>query len=143
VAILGREQILAADDIRRELVEVPEWGGSVWVRGMTGRERDDYEAGAFTIKPDPQGGRPEVVPSEDGVRARLVAFCCVDEAGQRIFSEEDAKVLGQKSAAALERVFDVGRRLSGVGADALQDAEGNSDGGPSASSATDSPSPLE
>ena len=44
VVFLNREAILAAEDLPRELVEVPEWGGAVYVRALTGAERDQFEA---------------------------------------------------------------------------------------------------
>ena len=41
--ILSREDIAQADDIVIEAVDVPEWGGTVLVKGMTGAERDRFE----------------------------------------------------------------------------------------------------
>ena len=41
---LTAAEILGTEDIVEELVEVPEWKGTVRVRGLTGRERDAYEA---------------------------------------------------------------------------------------------------
>src|SRR5947199_100548 len=40
MTLLTREQMLAADDLHREFVEVPGLGGGVWVRTLTGTERD-------------------------------------------------------------------------------------------------------
>jgi hypothetical protein len=31
---LTKDEILAAPDLKPELVDVPEWGGSVWLRGL-------------------------------------------------------------------------------------------------------------
>src|SRR3989304_4330704 len=44
MALLTRDEILNANDLAREQVEVPEWGGAVLVRALTGRERDAYES---------------------------------------------------------------------------------------------------
>ena len=41
---LTRNEILAVDDLQTQKVDVPEWGGSVYVRGLTGSERDALEA---------------------------------------------------------------------------------------------------
>ena len=49
--LLSRDEILAASDLTKELVEVPEWGGSVYVRAMTGTERDSYEESVLEIRP--------------------------------------------------------------------------------------------
>lgn len=106
--ILTREQILQADDLKRETVEVPEWGGQVIVRCLTGTERDEFEAALIEFK-----GKSYNVRLANA-RARLTALSVVDESGQRLFSEADVIALGQKSAAALDRVFDVAQRLSGL-----------------------------
>jgi len=40
-----KADILAADDLPRVAVEVPEWNTTVWVREMTGSERDRQPLG--------------------------------------------------------------------------------------------------
>lgn len=107
-SLLTREQILAARDIATEVVDVPEWGGSVMVRGLTGRARDLIEA-RFT---DPKG-KVDLGRGGD-FRAAYVAQAIVDEQGVLLFSEADVKPLGDKSSVALQRVFDVAIRLSAM-----------------------------
>lgn len=107
--LLSREQIIGAEDRPTQDVEVPEWGGTVRVRALSGTERDAYEAGIVQIRGD--GSRSFSLAN---ARARLAALSIVDEANERMFSEADVAVLGAKSAAALERVFDVARKLSGL-----------------------------
>lgn len=123
--MLNREAILGADDLTRERVDVPEWGGEVYVAMLTGRDRDAFEAGCQ----NDDGSKNWV-----NVRARLAVRCIVDEQGQRIFSDADAEALGRKSAAALARVFDVAARLNHLTEKDLEDLEKNSRGGPSAAS---------
>jgi len=108
MARLSKEAILAADDTRTEEVEVPEWGGSVLVRGMTGRERDEFES-SMLIQAAGQTAR-----ELRNTRAKLVAKCAVDDDGARLFTDGDVTALGEKSAAALVRVFEVAARLSGL-----------------------------
>ena len=43
MGVLTREQILKADDMTTERVPVPEWGGEVLVKSLTGRQRDEFE----------------------------------------------------------------------------------------------------
>jgi hypothetical protein len=119
MARLTRDQILTISDIKTEEVSVPEWGGSVLVRGMTGAQRDEFESQIVEVC-----GRKQIMHRED-VRARIVALSVVDDAGQRVFSEEDIHKLSQKSAAALERVFDVARRLSGLSAEDVEELSKN------------------
>lgn len=113
-----REQILAADDLPREAVEVPEWGLTVWVRTITASQRDAFE-GAL---------------SKDqfaDVRARLAAYALCDEDGSPLFTDADIKALGQKSAAALTRISEVAMRLNAVTTKDLDELEKNSAPSPS------------
>ena len=109
---ITKEQIFQVDDIVTEDVDVPEWGGMVRVRGMTGHQRDDFETSIV------EANKAPVLPGQQsasvGTRARLAARCIVDEDGRRMFSAEDAGILGLKSAAALDRIFDVACRLSRI-----------------------------
>ena len=79
------------------------------------------------------------VPDLSNRRAKLVARAVVDDDGNPLFNELDIGVLGQKSAAALERVFDVAAELSGLGLDAVDVAAGNSEAAPSGGSGSSSP----
>ena len=107
--MLTRDAILAASDLPRELVEVPEWGGSVYVATMTGTERDAFEAAILDLK---RRGAAKV--NLENVRAKLLVRVLVDEAGNRLFSDADAEVLGRKSAAALDRLWAVAQRLNAM-----------------------------
>ncbi|MGI5347044.1 hypothetical protein ACQEU8_02475 [Streptomyces sp. CA-250714] len=108
---LSAEQILNADSFTVEEVEIPEWGGVVRVRGMSGTDRDRFEAQMLNAKMDG-------VDKEKGLeryRARLAAACIVDETGKRLFrSDAEVKRLGEQPAQALSRVADVAARLSGL-----------------------------
>lgn len=115
VSILKRDEILAASDIQLELVPVPEWGGHVWVKGMTGAERDKFEGSIVKLS---IAGKPSR-PGDDtlnlaNVRAKLCSMTICDAEGKRLFSENDIQALSQKSAAGLQRVFTVAQKLSGI-----------------------------
>ena len=111
---LNKKDILTANDIVKELVNVPEWGGDVWVRGMTGRQRDQFEASIIQTK-----GKDRSL-NMDNIRAKLAGMTICDEEGKRLFSDADIAELSNKSAVALQRIFIVAQRLSGIGA---QDVE--------------------
>ncbi|WP_425401262.1 hypothetical protein [Algiphilus sp.] len=115
---LTRDQILSAEDLQTETVEVPEWGGSVKVRSMTGAQRDQYDVAMFRATSD-----DESAPS---LRAMLVSFCAVDEEGNPLFTKEDVKALAGKSSSAIGRVYDAARRVSGMDRHAVESAEKNS-----------------
>lgn len=113
--VLDREAILQADDIKIEPVEVPEWGGTVLVKGMTGAERDRFET-AMIENP----GKSSKVNLRD-MRAKLCSLTIVNENGKLLFTPADIKELTKKSALALQRVFEVARDLSGIGDDDVEE----------------------
>jgi len=106
--LLNRNDILNIRDLTPVEVEVPEWGGSVMVRGLTGSERDKFE-----LSITEQKGKNTVVNLEN-VRVKLVALTVVDEDGNRIFTDSDITELSKKSATAIVKVFEVAQKLSGL-----------------------------
>ncbi len=119
MAFLSRDEILQAQDLPTEDVPVPEWGGVCRVRGLTGAERDAFEQSIVE-----QRGKDTRMNLRN-IRAKLVAMCVVDEEGNRVFHDEDAELLGKKSAAALNRIFEVAQRLSGLRPEDVEELAGN------------------
>lgn len=119
--VLSKTDILAASDMTTETVDVPEWGGSVIVRSMSGAQRDQYEATLMTRGDD---GRLEV--NTQNMRAKLVLHTVVDESGALLFTADELDALSAKSASAIERVAEVAQRLNGLNRSAVMDAEKNS-----------------
>lgn len=105
--ILSADDILKSDDLVTQTVPVPEWGGAVIVRALTGVERDAYESGIFT-----SGVGITTEYNLQNIRAKLASKTMIDEKGRRLFGDDEVAVLGLKSAAALDRVFSVAQRLS-------------------------------
>lgn len=119
MAILTRDQILEAVDLPIETVSVPEWGGEVMVRGLTGTQREMLEANMISSK-----GKP-IEEKMRNMRARLLCMAIVDADGNTVFSQDDVEALGKKSAEALDRVFEIARRLSGFTKADLEEASKN------------------
>jgi hypothetical protein len=111
--MLTKDDILKADDLPREEVACPEWGGSVFVRVMSGTERDRFE-GAYSRD------------AYNDTRARLAALTVCDAEGRPLFSEADIPSLGRKSSAVLDRIFDVAKRLNALSGDDVDRLEKNS-----------------
>ena len=126
--ILTKEQILQAQDIKKEKVEVPEWGGAVYVKTMTAAEKDKFEKSVM--------GKPGSEPDIEGVRAKMLAQTIVDEQGKLLFTLEEVDLLSAKAARACDRIFAVAQRLSGFTAEDVEDLAkkskpGRGDGSPS------------
>ena len=113
--MLTKDQILAANDLTKETVDVPEWGGPVFVRVLTGAERDAFESEAVG---DRRVGK-------SNVRAQLCARAICDERGDRLFSDDEVGALAAKSAAALDRVFEAASRLNGLSGRDVEELEKN------------------
>lgn len=124
MAVLTKAQILAAQDLVIEKVPVPEWGGDVLVRSLTGTARDQYEADFLLI--DTSKGKPSYDMDLENARARLVALSVVDEGGALLFDDDDVIDLGKKSAAALDRVYAAAKRISGLSDTDVEELRKNS-----------------
>jgi hypothetical protein len=111
--MLTRDSILAAKDFTTRTVNVPEWDGDVLLRGLSSKDRDNFEA--------------ELAATNDmrNLRARLVVKSIVDADGNRLFSDEDADVLGEKNSQVMIKLFDVVRDMSGMSDEELEAAQGN------------------
>ena len=116
MATLSRAAILAADDLAKETVSVPEWGGEIIIGTMTGAARDAWEQSIAG-----QGGKVNIA----NIRARMLAYCALDENGNRLFSDADAEALGQKSGAALDRCVRVAQKLNKLTDEDLKEVKGN------------------
>lgn len=130
MSLLNRDAILTADDLTSEVVDVPEWGGQVRLRVLTGAERDKFEA---SISAD---GKKI---NRENLRARFVVLCVVDDDGQRIFTDADASKLGLKSASALDRLFTKAQRMNGLSDEDVETLAGNSESATGGASTSDSP----
>lgn len=115
---LSREAILGAVDLKTVPVQVPEWGGTVYVRSLSGREREQIE---YRQVEDRQSKDPK-----RNFRGLILAFCLSDAAGKPLFTAADAEMLGAKAAKAVERVFEAALKLNGFGAGDVEELEKNS-----------------
>jgi len=128
--LLTRQQIIESDDIPTEDVLVPEWGGVVCVKGLSGESRDAFESSMIKQRGD------SMETNTRNMRARLVALSIVGEDGTLVFSTADVDALGLKSSKALDRVFAVSQRLSGLSKKDSDALAGNSEATPSDSGFT-------
>lgn len=107
-----RDQILDADDqeiIDVDMSEFKGWPAKVRLRSLSGGERDYFEEGLTR-----QVGN-QTKPNLKNLRARFVSMCAIDEdEGKNLFSQADIPKLAAKNSRAINRLFDAGRKLSGM-----------------------------
>jgi hypothetical protein len=85
---------------------------------MTGTERDAFES---TLQVIGEGDKKRA--DMRNIRARVCALCIVGENGERLFTDAEVDSLGKKSAAALDRVFNVAQEMNGMGEKAVEAAK--------------------
>ncbi|HOX23343.1 MAG TPA: hypothetical protein PLL10_07760 [Elusimicrobiales bacterium] len=117
--LLNKEQIKTVSDLETQDIEVPEWGGTVRLKSLTGAERDRFEASVV------QGQGRNTTVNMQNLRAKLVAQSAIGEDGKPLFTEEDVKWLGEKSAKALNRLFNAAQTLSGLSESDVKELAGN------------------
>jgi len=122
---LSKAAILAAKDTKlSDPVEVPEWGGEVYIKTLSGTERDVFEEAYAKDK-------------MKQFRSRFLVLTLSDEKGGRLFEDSDIEELGKKSSVVINRLFEVAWKHNALSNEAVDDLgegspEGQSDGSTSA-----------
>jgi hypothetical protein len=122
LVLLTKQAILAADDIKMEPHDCPEWGGTVMVRALSGTDRDKYET--ELRREDPVTGK--LTLDTYNMRVRLAALGICDEQGQRLFGDDEVAALGKKSAAPINRIAERVSQMSGISKADVEELEKNS-----------------
>jgi hypothetical protein len=125
-----RDQIINASDCQRQAVEVTEWTTpeqkaagqvcTVYVRNITAAELDSWQCETYVAN----GGNVEV--NRENIRCRLLIRSLVDEAGQRIFADNEAHLLGAKNTKVVERLYKVAEKLNAVTSAEVEELAKNS-----------------
>jgi len=111
---LTRDQILDAKDRTLEPVDVPEWGGTLYLQQMSAAQAATFRA-AMLQAVDSQTA--SIVDAEllTRMERRVVAWCATDADGKRLFTDEDADtLLGDKSPAVITRLSEKALELSAL-----------------------------
>jgi len=126
--LLNKDAILAAQDLKTERVTVKEWGGEVIVSEMGG-----LTAVEFWEFLDSGEGEDESAATQKNIarmfKPAAIAFCVVDEDGNRLFANDDIPHLARKNIGVIKRVFAVVDKLNLLTRAAQENAAKNSVGG--------------
>ena len=120
---LSKANILNVQDIPIERVDMRPygWPGSVHVCGLSAAGRDAWESSMITIR-----GK-EAKPNLANARAKLLQRCLCDEKKNLLFDEHEVEALGCKSGRALDYLYGVAKRLSGIGEEDVKELVKNSE----------------
>ena len=114
--MLSKKDIEDVQDLKTETLHVPEWGGDVMIRELSGHARSEYE---------------KQITNKDGSqnltnwRAKMVMLSLVDEKGRQMFNEAEVMKLGKKSANALDRIVNAALALNEMAAESVEELAKN------------------
>jgi len=119
---LSKSSILSANDTKiSDEIKVPEWGGGVFVKTLSGTERDIFEEAYSQNK-------------MKAFRARFLVLTICDDKGERLFADNEVDALGKKSSVVINRLFDkawahnafTSEAVDALGKDSPSDQSGDS-----------------
>jgi hypothetical protein len=105
---LNKAAILAAGDYKLEKVTVPEWGGDVYIKTISGVDRDRFEEGYSEQR-------------MKNFRSRFLVLTLSDENGGRLFTDAEVEELGKKSSLVINRLFDKAWSLNAFTNEAVEE----------------------
>lgn len=113
----------------RSVEPFPELGDDVFLRTMSGDERDGFEADRTRYKIEivdgEVGGNAEM--NLRGLRARFAVLVLADAQGNRIFEDRDAAWIGKEwTGAVLDQIYEQGLLLNRMDKEARKVAAKNS-----------------
>ena len=112
--LLGKAELLQKEKLEIEKVEF-ENGDYVYVRQMTGHERDMFEQSMLKKNKDGKGNVLSVETVMDDFRSKLAAITLCDEEGKSLLSANDYAVLGNSmSAKRLEKIINISQKLNAI-----------------------------
>lgn len=121
------EQILAVNDTTPIEVPVPEWSGSVYVRRLSASEALRLSQAIRAIRGDDA--------HQERMVTALAAYLC-DAHGGALATIEQARLIAEKSAAAVNRIAAAGHVANAIDTASAEAASKNSEPSRSASSPT-------
>lgn len=117
---INRQEFAArAAELPREVVEIPEWDGNVIIRGMTAKEKIDFERSLDLTALE------KVTPEKvsETLAPRLLSLCMTDGEGNRLLDDEDGgAIVASLRADVFQRLVQAAFRVNGY----AESAEGNS-----------------
>jgi len=137
MGMLGRDKLLEKEELQIEKVNLDK-GDFVYVRQMTGRERDRFEQ-SLMIESRNKEGQLEYTRNLSDFRAKLAATTLCDETGVNLLEQKDIPTLSQAmSAARLDKITTEAQKLNKITNEDRDNLIKNSEGGQTADSDSDS-----
>jgi len=111
--LLGRKELLRKDNLDVEKVELSD-DEHVYVKQMTGRERDRFEQSIVEVSEDKNGNTSYNQNLED-FRAKLAVQTVCDKNGKNLLQPGDYEKLSMNiSAKKLEKIINKAQKINGI-----------------------------
>ena len=138
MGLLTREGLLAKEKLQIKKVDLGN-GNYVFVRQMTGHERDNFEQSLVVEIKDKKGVTQGFDKSLEDFRAKLAVCTVCDEEGNTILQPKDYSQLSRNmSAAKLELIMNEAQALNRISAEDKEELVKNSEAALSGNSTSDS-----
>lgn len=126
--LLNRSALLAKENLKVVQVDLGN-DEFVYVRQMTGRERDKFEQ-SFIKEKTKEDGSVDYERKLDDFRAKLAVYTICDESGKLILGYDDYELLSTNmSAARLEKIITEAQKLNKITDTDKKNLTKNSDAG--------------
>jgi hypothetical protein len=128
--MLTRADIHAARDFTLQTVEVPEWGGAIYLRSITVGALDEIQiryihmSGGALLQ---QNGATDAVLTRNpemlrDMKPRLLSYSICDAEGTLLFDDDAGRaILRSKDPAVIDRLYVIAEGLSGMTAASLEE----------------------
>lgn len=137
MGLLSRKDLLQKEKLEIEKVEFDD-NDYVFVRQMTGHERDAWEQ-SLLIKSKDRTGKVTYEQSTEDFRAKLAVVTVCDDQGNLLFIPGDHPTLSRNmSAKRLEKIINVAQKLNAITEEDRENLVKNSEAVPDGNSNSDS-----
>jgi hypothetical protein len=123
MAVDLRKRLLNANDIKVEAIDIPAWGGTYYLRVISGKAREQFEEAYSQEK-------------MKNFRLRFLVLTLCDEEGKPILADSDMDALGERSSVEINRVFDAAWKLNAFTQEAVDALGEGSQNAPSDASSS-------
>lgn len=134
MGMLNKEMLLTKQALKIEKVEF-ESGDFIYVREMTGKDRDNFENSIMKARRDAKGDIKGYDQVLENFRSKLAVVTICDEKGDLMFAPNDANKLSECiSISNLEKIVEVASNLNKITPKDKEDLLKNSEAAPDGNS---------
>ena len=117
MALLNRNQILEAKDIKTKVIPVPEWGGDIMIKQLSAKEYNDITMNMVNIRKMAAKQLSKKKNSDENLedainelaiknqKILLIIKSIVDENMKPLFTEADLELLYQKNTNVIDKII--------------------------------------